>query len=114
MSGIGAGFAALSITQKLARIGIAIGIFLLIVGLIWWRIDAYGDSREEAGVNKERAAWVEAGEKLKADAAKSATRADDLAVKRLEEHKEQIDEDRKAVEQAVENGTSPLDALFGG
>lgn len=114
MTGIGMGLAGLSQAQKLTRIGIGILAFVLVVLLVIWRINAYGDSREQKGVDKERAAWVAAGEKLKEEAAQSATKADDRAAVRLEEHKEQIDEERKAVDAAVENGTSPLDALFGG
>lgn len=114
MSGIGLGLAGLSSAQKMARIGIAIGAVVVIALLIWWRVDAYGDSRELAGVTKERAAWVDASNKLKEQAALTATKADDRAAVRLEEFKEQADEDRKAVDEAVRDGGSPLDALFGG
>lgn len=114
MSGIGIGLAGLSQAQKLTRIGLALLLVVVFVLLIAWMISKYGDGREQDGVDKERAAWVEAGEKLKEEAAKSATKADDKAVARLEDYKEQIDEDRKAVEAAVENGTSPLDSLFSG
>lgn len=114
MSGIGLGLAGLSVAQKATRVGLVVLAVILIVGLIWWRIDAYGDSREEHGVQTERAAWKEAERRMQEDAAKSATQADDRAAKRLEEHKEQIDADRQAVEEAVDNGTSPLDSIFGG
>ena len=114
MTGIGLGLAGLSQAQKLTRIGIAVLVLVLFVLFVVWLIRDYGNSREQEGVDKERAAWVEAGEKLKKEAATSATKADDKAVARLEEYKEQADEDRQAVEAAVENGTSPLDALFGG
>lgn len=97
---------------------IMVVVVLVLLGLLYWfiasRIDNYGDRREAEGVNKERAAWVAAGEQLKADAAKSANQADDRAFKRLEEHKEVIDAESAAVAAATENGTSPLDVLFGG
>ena len=114
MSGIGLGLAGLTQAQKLMRIGIGVLIAVVFVLVVVWMIRDYGNSREQEGVDKERAAWVAAGEKLKKEAAQSATKADDKAVARLEEYKEQADEDRKAVDEAVENGTSPLDALFGG
>lgn len=114
MSGLGLGLAGLTQAQKLMRIGIGVLVAVLFVLFVVWMIRDYGNSREQEGVDKERAAWVEAGEKLKKEAAKSATKADDRAADRLEEYKEQIDEDQRAVDQAVENGTSPLDALFGG
>lgn len=108
---------SLGLSRGLAWLVAGVGI-LAVLGLVYWfvaaRIDDYGDRREADGVAQERAAWVAAGEKLKQDAEMSATRADDRAVERLEKYKEQADEDRKAVDNAVENGTSPLDALFGG
>lgn len=108
------GLAGIGLGSRAAKIGAGILLFVLVVLFVAWRINAYGDRREEEGVKKERAAWVAAGEKLKEEAAVSATKADDKAVARLEEYKEQADEDQKAVDKAVENGTSPLDALFGG
>lgn len=90
-----------------------IGGALLALGL-YLAITAYGNSRYREGVSDTDAKWAEASAKLKADAAKSATRADDAAVKRLEEHVAQASEDAAAVEKAKAEGSSPLDALFGG
>lgn len=91
------------------------GLGLLIVGFLLWRmIDNYGDKRFDAGVQLERSKWEAAEAKMLEEAAASATKADDRAAERLVQHKEQIDEDRQAVDQAVRDGTSPLDALFGG
>lgn len=114
MTGLGAGLAAANLSSKWVKYGaVALGLVLLCL-FIWWRIDSYGDRRFDAGVANERGKWEAAEKKLKEDAAKSATKADDRAAARLEEHKEQIDEDRKAVDQAVRDGSSPLDVLFGG
>ena len=113
MTGIGLGLAGLSQAQKLTRIGIGVLVVVVVILLIVWQVNAYGDRREEEGVGKERAAWVEAAERMKREAAVSATKADDKAAARLEQYKEEADEDRKALDIAVENGTSPLDALFG-
>lgn len=114
MSGIGAGLAAVNFSSRWVKYGAIVLGVALVIGFLWWRIDAYGDRRFDAGVATERGKWEEAEKKLRTEAAKSATRADDRAADRLAEHKEQIDEDRKAVDQAVRDGTSPLDALFGG
>lgn len=89
-------------------------IVAIVVFLLYRAVDSYGDRRAREARDAERAAWVAAGEKLKADAAKSATKADDAAAKRLAEHMEQSNADKQAVDEAVANGTSPLDALFGG
>lgn len=113
MTGIGTGLAALSMSQKLARVGIAIGILLLVIGATaLWGHGKY-KAGHEAGVAETDAAWQKATDELMREAGKSATKADDRAVAALEAHKEQIDEDRAAVEKAKEEGSSPLDALFG-
>lgn len=91
----------------------AIGGVLLLLAL-YLALDAYGDSRYRKGVSDTDAKWVEASAKLKAEAAKSATKADDRAAARLEEHVAQATEDQEKVNEAVRNGSSPLDALFGG
>lgn len=67
-----------------------------------------------AGVSATDKKWEDAAALLKKDAAQSATKADDAAVKRLEEHVAQANEDQAKVDAAVRNGSSPLDAIFGG
>jgi uncharacterized membrane protein (DUF106 family) len=85
--------------------------------LIFAGVKIYGHSRysagHEAGVVETDAKWQKASDELKAEARKSATRADDAAVKRLEEHVAQAQEDQEKIDAANENGTSPLDAIFG-
>lgn len=114
MTAIGTGFAALNMTQKLTRIGIGVAIVLALVGLVL----LYGHSQYQRGHDKGvadvDAQWAAADAKLKAEAAQSATRADDAAAERVEQHRIQAEDDRKAVEDAKAKGDSPLDALFGG
>lgn len=85
---------------------------------IFGGVKMWGNSRynagEKAGIEATDAKWVAASEKLKAEAAASATKADDKAAERLAEHVEQATADAAAVEKAKAEGTSPLDALFGG
>lgn len=114
MSGIGAGLAAINLSSRWVKYGAIVLVTVLVIWFLWSRIDAYGDRRYDAGVMNERGKWEAAEKKLREEAAASSTRADDRAADRLAQHKEQIDEDRKAVDQAVRDGTSPLDALFGG
>ena len=83
---------------------------LVVIGGIW----AYGNSRYNAGVSDTDAKWEEASERLKKKAAETATKADDAAAKRLEEFVEQSKEDQEKVDEAIRNGTSPFDELFGG
>jgi hypothetical protein len=89
-------------------------LLVLLVGA--WQLDRRGqyNKGEKAGIEATDAKWEAASAKLKADAAESATKADDAAVKRLKEHIEQAEEDQEKVDAAKREGTSPLDALFGG
>ena len=94
-------------------VGPLVALALIVAGLNAWGRSKY-NAGEKAGIEATDAKWEAASAKLKADAAKSATKADDAAVKRLEEHVEQATEDQAAVDQAIKEGRSPLDALFGG
>lgn len=91
---------------------------LVLLLVVFGGVKMWGNSKfkagEKAGIEATDAKWQAASDKLKEDAAKSATKADDAAVKRLEEHVEQASEDQAAVDAAVKAGESPLDALFGG
>lgn len=103
----------LGIPRLYAIIGAGVGA-LAIVGLLWWAITSYGSRRYQAGVTATDAKWEEASNRLKEDAAQSATRADDNAANRMDEFKQQVDEEQKAIDAAIENGSSPFDAIFGG
>lgn len=91
---------------------------LVLLALVIGGVMAWGHSKyragEKAGIEATDKKWQDASDKLKAQAAASATKADDAAVKRLEEHVAQANEDAAAVEKAKAEGRSPLDALFGG
>lgn len=106
-----AGFMGLSM---LKRVGIIAALVIGIALFAWWRLDAYGDKREQEGVEKTDAKWEEASARLKERAAQSATRADDAAAARLDEFETQVEDEAKALEAAKADGSSPLDVLFGG
>lgn len=90
-----------------------IGAALLILLFYLW-LDAYGDRRYKEGVTATDARWHEASERLKADAANSATQADDAAANRVAQFENQVAEERNRLHEAEQNGSSPLDVLFGG
>lgn len=91
-----------------------IALFALVIGgVMVWGASKYRAGKAD-GIEETDAKWQAASDKLKAQAAASATKADDAAVKRLEEHVAQAEEDAAAVEKAKAEGSSPLDALFGG
>lgn len=100
------------IPMWLKILGPIVAIVLLVAGIGIWGNSKYNAGHED-GVEETDAKWQAASDKLKADAAKSATKADDRAVIRLQEHVEDAEETQEAIDAANENGTSPLDALFG-
>lgn len=93
--------------------GPLVALALLIAAVAAWGHSKY-KAGHEAGVTETDAKWQAASDKLKADAAKSATKADDAAANRLAERVEQVTADQEKLDEANRNGTSPLDALFGG
>jgi hypothetical protein len=82
-------------------------------GLKMWGNSKFNAGKSE-GIAETDAKWEAASAKLKEDAAKSATKADDKAAERLAEHVEEMTADQEKVDEAIREGTSPLDALFGG
>lgn len=114
MAGLGAGLAGLSMAKKL---GIALGMVIVVIGLIALIIhgvNVHDQRLIQTGRDQVDAEWAAANEKLRQQAANSATKADDNAAAKTEEARQQAAEDRKAVDDAVANNTSALDALFGG
>jgi len=87
------------------------------LAIIVGALAAWGSHKYHSGYNDGETAadakWEAAAKQLKADAAKSATKADDAAANRLENFVEQQTADQEAVNEAQRNGSSPLDALFG-
>lgn len=84
---------------------------IIIGGLMAWGSHKY-HAGERAGVEATDKKWETAAAQLKADAAKSATKADDAAANRLAERVTQMTADQEAVNEAIRNDSSPLDALF--
>lgn len=94
-------------------VGPLVLLMLVVGGAMAWGKSKFNAGKEE-GVAETHAIYKAASDKLEAEAKASATRADDVAVERLEEHVADAQEDAAAVEKAKEEGSSPLDALFGG
>lgn len=85
----------------------------LVCWLFWKALDNYGDARYDDGVAAERAAWEEADRQLQIKVAKAQTEATASAIKREERHAVAVAEEREKINEAVAEGRSPLDVLFG-
>jgi sRNA-binding protein len=94
-------------------VGPIVALALIIGALAGWSHHQYNKGHKD-GVAEVDAQWAEADRKLKEQAAQSATRADDAAAARVEEHRQQAEDERKAVQDAEANNSSPIDVLFGG
>jgi hypothetical protein len=102
------GLAAKAVGERAAPF-LAYGLVVLaLLGALWWlRADAYGDGKRDAD-----AAWVAAGEKLKADAAEAASAADKKSAERTAAEFERVREEKERLDESEAAGTSPFDVLF--
>ena len=88
-------------------LGGALGVLLLILAL-----HAYGNSRYKAGKADADAAWIAASNKLVEKAQNSETKAGQAQAARAADFAAQQEAEKKAIEAAQQNGTSPFDAIF--
>lgn len=103
--GLGAG-------KRLAQFVAYVGLpLLLIVGALL-ALDAWGDRRFRAGEDAREAVWKAASDATIAKAATSADAATRKEVPRLVEQAAKIEREKDLIDAAIENGTSPVDALF--
>ncbi len=91
---------------------LAIGGLVLLV-VFYVMLDRYGDSRFEAGKAQADAEWKAASERLVEKAHKSAAEADVAAAARAEDYAAKVADEQERIENAVEQGASPMDVLFG-
>ena len=90
-----------------------IGLAALLLGAaLLFAIDRYGDSRERAGVEKTDAAWKAASDKLIEEAATAADAATRTQAPKIAAQAARAEEEKERIDAAIENGTSPVDALF--
>lgn len=85
---------------------------VLLVGF-YLLLDAYGDSRFHAGEQAADARWTEAGRKLEAQAAASASTASAASVARVMDYNAKVADEKEKLDAAAVDGSSPLDVLFG-
>lgn len=104
---------SMGLGKRGAQIVAFIVIPLLILGAFYLMLDAYGDSRYRAGVSETDAKWEEAGRRLEEQARQSASAADKAAAKTIEAHNERVEAEKERIDEAIREGSSPLDVLFG-
>ena len=106
------GLLKLGLGQRLAKIlgpALVVGLIALALYLL---VNKVLDDAYDRGVADTDAAWNEASEELLDKAGDAADRADDRADDRLRNFTNQLVLEKERVEDAQENGSSPLDVLF--
>lgn len=91
---------------------IGLGAVLLMVAF-YFALDAYGDSRYREGKKDADAAWIEAGNRLIAKSQKAGTKADKAAAAREADFAAKQEDEKERIDEAVAEGDSPFDVLFG-
>ncbi len=91
----------------------AIGGLLLLAAFLV-ALNAYGNSRFDAGKAEADAQWKAASERLVEKAHKSAAKADVAAAARAADYAAKVEDERERISDATANGTSVFDVMFGG
>lgn len=103
----------LGLSGRAAKAVAYIAIPLLIAASLFWALDSYGDRRFAEGRAAEAKAWKAAEAKLLKKAANAETKADKQAAARVVEHAAEVAEEREKIDQAVAEGSSVFDVMFG-
>jgi hypothetical protein len=88
-----------------------IGAVMLLVAF-YFALDAYGDSRYDAGKKDADAAWIAASDKLVKKAQDAGTKADKAAAGRMADQAAKVEDEKEKIDAAKADGSSPFDVLF--
>lgn len=91
---------------------LALGAVLIAV-CFYLALNAYGNSRFNAGKAEADAAWKAASDRLIEKAHKSAAKADVAAAARAADYAAKVEDERERIDAATAEGSSPMDVLFG-
>lgn len=97
---------------KAVKIVLAIIAVIAIIGAFYAILDAYGDSRYEAGEAHADAAWKAASDKLIAKSQGAGAAADKKAAAREAEFAADVEAEKEKIDEALDHGDSPFDVMF--
>lgn len=86
---------------------------VLLLAAFYFALHAYGNARYDAGKKDADAAWIEASNKLIAKSQAAGTKADKAAAVRQADFAAKQEDEKEKIDAAVDEGSSPLDVLFG-
>ena len=102
----------LGLTERIAKIVAYIGLPLLAILLAFAALNAYGNSRYDAGRADEVAAWQAAQDKLLQQAAEAADEAGQDHLSRAVDYAQTLQYEKEEIDAAIDSGASPFDVLF--
>src|SRR5689334_7244540 len=91
---------------------IALGGLALLLAF-YLALDSYGDKRFAAGKAQADAEWKAASDKLIQKAQDAGTKADKAAAIRMADQAARVEDEKEKIDAALDEGSSPLDVLFG-
>lgn len=89
-----------------------LGAVLLLIAFVAM-IHMYGNARYKAGVSDTDKLWQEASERLTEKASHATEESNREAAERAADYAEQVAIEKEKIDDAVKNGDSPIDVLFG-
>lgn len=104
----------LGLGKRAAQAVAFVVIPLLILGAFYLALDAYGDSRFEAGEAKADKAWHDAAVKLQQQSDDAAADADVGAGEREAAYADKLAEEKEKIDATIADGGDPFDVLFPG
>ncbi len=116
--GAAVGGVARALTSTLTARGWGLLIVLGVAAVIWLLILAWSQARYDAGhaagAAEADARWRAAARRLEQGLDRSADRADAREAARIRQYQAAVAEEKEKIDEAVADGRSPLDVLFGG
>lgn len=103
----------MGLSARTAKLIAYVAIPLLILAAFYLTLDAYGDSRFDAGKAKADAEWQEAHDRLIEQARRAGQKADQTAAAQAADYAAKVEDEKERIDEAVKEGSSPIDVLFG-
>lgn len=86
---------------------------LALLAALYFALDSYGDKRYASGKADENAAWKKAEADLLKRSANATAKADKVLAANAATHAAEVADERKKIDAANAEGSSPIDVLFG-
>lgn len=107
------GFLLSLLAPRLGKVGAEFAIWGGLIGLLALGLVIFGHIKYRDGEKASDQKWEAASAALQLKATKSAAAADVGAMQRQATHDVQVAQEKEQIDEAEQNGSSPMDVLFG-